>query len=259
MTGCRASSSLPRQDKATHLLHMHRHNHSHIASKLTTHVHTFTYCFLLCIFLNPPLIPVVMSHHRYMSWPNAHMLTMAPTYPPAGAASDHPSPAASRRPSACFSEISMCSSRRDSVAGFASDMESTGQWQSIGSESRSPLAQFGFLKSLTEKKTTRGSLTTTCSLCSLLTTSRWPTAEKKRSQARQQASLDTTTRAQSSGTTVNDYKRNVQDQALTSWQEHIGRGKSCTSRLSNKRSFASKILSLLPRGNGTPSLKRTGD
>jgi hypothetical protein len=47
-------------------------------------------------------------------------------------------------------------SRRGSLAGFASEMESTGQWQSVGSESKSPLAQFGFLKGLTEKKTTRG-------------------------------------------------------------------------------------------------------
>jgi hypothetical protein len=35
-------------------------------------------------------------------------------------------------------------------------MESKGQWQSLGSESKSPLAQFGFFKNLTEKKTTRG-------------------------------------------------------------------------------------------------------
>ncbi|KAH7399371.1 hypothetical protein BKA66DRAFT_407147 [Pyrenochaeta sp. MPI-SDFR-AT-0127] len=81
---------------------------------------------------------------------------MTPEYPPAGAAKDYPSPAASRRPSECFSEMSMSGSRRGSLAGFASDMESTGQWQSIGSESKSPLAQFGFFKSLTEKKTTRG-------------------------------------------------------------------------------------------------------
>ncbi|OAG16095.1 hypothetical protein CC77DRAFT_945447 [Alternaria alternata] len=80
---------------------------------------------------------------------------MAPTYPPPGAANEYPSPAASRRPSECFSEMSMSSSRRGSLAGFASDMESTGQWQSIGSESKSPLAQFGFFKSLTDKKTTR--------------------------------------------------------------------------------------------------------
>jgi hypothetical protein len=53
----------------------------------------------------------------------------------------------------------MGGSRRGSLAGFASDMESTGQWQSVGSESKSPLAQFGFFKSLTDKKTTRGLLT----------------------------------------------------------------------------------------------------
>ena len=97
-----------------------------------------------------------MSHNRYMSWSDAHALTMAPNYSPVGATNDYPSPAASRRPSECFSEMSMNSSRRGSLAGFASDMESTGQWQSIGSESKSPLAQFGFFKSLTEKKTTRG-------------------------------------------------------------------------------------------------------
>ncbi|CAG5170930.1 uncharacterized protein ALTATR162_LOCUS7251 [Alternaria atra] len=96
-----------------------------------------------------------MSHARYMSWPDAHVLTMAPIYSPSGAANEYPSPAASRRPSECFSEMSMSSSRRGSLAGFASDMESTGQWQSVGSESKSPLAQFGFFKSLTDKKTTR--------------------------------------------------------------------------------------------------------
>ncbi|KAF1833282.1 hypothetical protein BDW02DRAFT_500939 [Decorospora gaudefroyi] len=80
---------------------------------------------------------------------------MAPTYPPSGATNEYPSPTASRRPSECFSEMSMSSSRRGSLAGFASDMEATGQWQSIGSESKSPLAQFGFFKSLAEKKTTR--------------------------------------------------------------------------------------------------------
>ncbi|KAF1944075.1 hypothetical protein EJ02DRAFT_420653 [Clathrospora elynae] len=80
---------------------------------------------------------------------------MAPNYPPPGAANDYPSPTASRRPSECFSEMTMGSSRRGSLAGFASDMESTGQWQSIGSEPKSPLGQFGFFKSLTEKKTTR--------------------------------------------------------------------------------------------------------
>ncbi|KAF1840022.1 uncharacterized protein K460DRAFT_381517 [Cucurbitaria berberidis CBS 394.84] len=96
-----------------------------------------------------------MSHGRYISWPDAHVLTIAPTYPPSGAANNYPSPAASRRPSECLSEMSMSGSRRGSLAGFASEMESTGQWQSIGSESKSPLAQFGFFKNLTEKKTTR--------------------------------------------------------------------------------------------------------
>jgi len=94
-----------------------------------------------------------MSHNRYMSWPDA--LTMAPVYPPPVAGTEYPSPTASRRASECFSE--MTGSRRGSLAGFATEMESTGQWQSIGSESKSPLAQFGFFKSLTEKKTTRGS------------------------------------------------------------------------------------------------------
>jgi hypothetical protein len=93
-----------------------------------------------------------MSHHRHVSWSDT--LTMAPTYPPPGAGADYPSPATSRRASACFSDVS--NSRRGSLAGFASEMESAGQWQSIGSESKSPLAQFGFFKSLTEKKTTRG-------------------------------------------------------------------------------------------------------
>ncbi|KAL6159609.1 hypothetical protein ACJBU6_02045 [Exserohilum turcicum] len=96
-----------------------------------------------------------MSHHRYMSWSDSHVLTMAPTYPPAGAPNEYPSPAASRRPSDCFSEMSMGSSRRGSLAAFAPDVESAGQWQSIGSDSKSPLAQFGFFKSLTDKKTTR--------------------------------------------------------------------------------------------------------
>ena len=95
-----------------------------------------------------------MSHNRYMSWSDG--LTMAPTYPPTGPAVDYPSPA-SRRPSDCFSEMSMPGSRRGSSAGFVSDMENKGQWQSIGSESKSPLASFGFFKNLTgEKKTTRG-------------------------------------------------------------------------------------------------------
>ncbi|KAF2187828.1 hypothetical protein K469DRAFT_108003 [Zopfia rhizophila CBS 207.26] len=97
-----------------------------------------------------------MSHHRYMSW--SDVLTIAPTYPPSGAAVEYPSPA-SRRPSECFSEMSVSNSRRGSSAGFVSEMEGKGQWSSIGSESansKSPLANFGFFKNLTgEKKTTR--------------------------------------------------------------------------------------------------------
>lgn len=92
-----------------------------------------------------------------MSWPHAEALTMAPSFPPPGAGTDYPSPAASRRASECFSEMSC--SRRGSLAGFASEMEGTGHWQSIGSESKSPLAQFGFFKNMTEKKTTRGMYT----------------------------------------------------------------------------------------------------
>ncbi|ORY05677.1 hypothetical protein BCR34DRAFT_43418 [Clohesyomyces aquaticus] len=95
-----------------------------------------------------------MSHSRYMSW--SDVLTMAPTYPPSGAAVEYPSPA-SRRPSECYSEMS--SSRRGSSAGFVSEMEAKGQWQSLGSESassKSPLTNFGFFKNLAgEKKTTR--------------------------------------------------------------------------------------------------------
>jgi hypothetical protein len=94
----------------------------------------------------------IMPHYRYVSWSDS--LTMAPTYPPPGAGTDYPSPATSRRASVCFSDMS--SSRRGSMVGFASEMESTGHWQSVGSESKSPLAQFGFFKSLTDKKTTRG-------------------------------------------------------------------------------------------------------
>ncbi|KAF2442092.1 hypothetical protein P171DRAFT_364571 [Karstenula rhodostoma CBS 690.94] len=93
-----------------------------------------------------------MSHNRYMSW-SSDVLTMAPTYPPAGALVDYPSPV-SRRASECFSEAP--GSRRGSSA-FVSDMESKGHWQSIGSNSdtKSPLANFAFFKNLTEKKTTR--------------------------------------------------------------------------------------------------------
>jgi hypothetical protein len=97
---------------------------------------------------------IIMSHNRYMSW-SSDVLTMAPTYPPAGAAVEYPSPV-SRRPSECYSEAT--ASRRGSAAGFASDMEGKGQWQNIGSnsDSKSPLANFAFFKGLTEKKTTRG-------------------------------------------------------------------------------------------------------
>jgi hypothetical protein len=80
---------------------------------------------------------------------------MAPTYPPVGGAVEYPSPV-SRRPSVCYSEAT--GSRRGSTAGFASDMESNGHWQSLGnnSDSKSPLANFAFFKGLTDKKTTRG-------------------------------------------------------------------------------------------------------
>jgi nitrous oxide reductase accessory protein NosL len=80
---------------------------------------------------------------------------MAPTYHPSAAAAEYPSPA-SRRPSECFSEMSMPGSRRGSAANYVSDMENQGQWQSLSGDSKSPLASFGFFKGLTEKKTTRG-------------------------------------------------------------------------------------------------------
>jgi hypothetical protein len=70
------------------------------------------------------------------------------------------------------------------LAGFASDMESTGQWQSIGSESKSPLAQFGFFKSLTEKKTTRGLLIVES--LSLRTTDKYQMVKRRRGEARSQ-------------------------------------------------------------------------
>ncbi|KAF1969021.1 hypothetical protein BU23DRAFT_582950 [Bimuria novae-zelandiae CBS 107.79] len=94
-----------------------------------------------------------MSHNRYMSW-SSDVLTVAPTYTPVGAPADYPSPI-SQRASECFSEAP--GSRRGSVAGFASDMESKGHWQSVGSNSdtKSPLSNFPFFKNLTEKKTTR--------------------------------------------------------------------------------------------------------
>lgn len=99
-----------------------------------------------------------MSHNRYISWPDAQVLTNTPKYPPAGAANNYHSPTTSRRFSECFSETSIGSSGSGSLLGLVSDLESKGQWQSIGSESKSPLAQFGFFKSLTEKKITRGNL-----------------------------------------------------------------------------------------------------
>jgi hypothetical protein len=104
---------------------------------------------------------------------------MGPVYPPPGAGADYPSPAASRRASECFSD--MTHSRRGSLAGFASEMESTGQWQSIGSESKSPLAQFGFFKGLTEKKTTRGLRFQRVYRSSILFERRWSTSEEERS------------------------------------------------------------------------------
>lgn len=95
-----------------------------------------------------------MSSNRYMGW-GSDLLTMAPSYPPAGTPVDYPSPV-SRRASECFSEAP--GSRRGSAAGFVPDMESKGRWQSIGSNSdtKSPLSNFPFFKNLTEKKTTRG-------------------------------------------------------------------------------------------------------
>ncbi|KAF2013126.1 hypothetical protein BU24DRAFT_434247 [Aaosphaeria arxii CBS 175.79] len=74
-----------------------------------------------------------------------------------GPAVDYPSPA-SRRASECFSEISTIDSRRGSLASFGSDVETRPQWHLTASDSgnsKSPLANLGFLKNLTEKKTTR--------------------------------------------------------------------------------------------------------
>ncbi|KAH6638075.1 hypothetical protein C7974DRAFT_374673 [Boeremia exigua] len=73
-----------------------------------------------------------------------------PGYSPCDTAIEY-TPQASRRPSLCPPE----GCRRDSSVGFVSAMESKGQWSSAGSESKSPLSQFGFLKNLSEKKTTR--------------------------------------------------------------------------------------------------------
>lgn len=136
-----------------------------------------------------------MSHNRYMSW--SDVLTEAPTYPPSGGTVGYPSPV-SRRPSECFSEMSMGGSRRGSSTGFVSDMESKGHWSSIGSEStssKSPLANFGFFKNLTgEKKTTRGEKKASLELLNL-TLDRWATRETERPKARQQASLNPQTGA----------------------------------------------------------------
>lgn len=81
----------------------------------------------------------------------------------------------------------MPGSRRGSLAGYVSDMESKGQWQSLGSESnKSPLANFGFFKNLTEKKTTRGLQLDYRLHLSQLNKYRWATAQKKRAETRQQ-------------------------------------------------------------------------
>jgi hypothetical protein len=78
-------------------------------------------------------------------------------------------------------------------------MENKGQWQSIGSESnsKSPLANFGFFKNLTEKKTTRGFKPTYTfkPLAGYLMRYRWSTTKEERSQAGQQACLDAKTGA----------------------------------------------------------------
>lgn len=90
-----------------------------------------------------------MSNIQYLSWSDP--LILAPAYSSSGTAVEYPSPV-SRRPSFCPSE----GGRRDSSVGLVSALESKGRCHSIGSDSRSPLAQFGFFKNLTEKKTTRG-------------------------------------------------------------------------------------------------------
>ena len=156
---------------------------SYITSKLT--IHTPLLRLLCSLFLAHFLIFLsLMSHNRYMSW--SDVLTMAPTYPPSGPAVEYPSPV-SRRPSECYSEVS--SSRRGSSAGFVSEMEGKGQWQSIGSESassKSPLANFGFFKNLTgEKKTTRGECHQHLAGGLELNIIRWTAGEKARPKAGQ--------------------------------------------------------------------------
>jgi hypothetical protein len=128
------------------------------------HNHAY-YNFSFRLFFLSTILLYIMSHNRYMSWSEG--LTMAPVYPPPGAGPDYPSPAASR----------------GSLAGFASEMESTGQWQSIGSESKSPLAQFGFFKNMTEKKTTRGLYILPCFGSRVSREHRWSTSEEARSKA----------------------------------------------------------------------------
>lgn len=90
-----------------------------------------------------------MSNTYHESWTDS--LTRMPGVSPSGTAVEYVAPA-SRRSSLCPSD----GARRDSSVGFVSVMESNGQWSLIGSESKSPLAQFSFFKNLTEKKTTRG-------------------------------------------------------------------------------------------------------
>ncbi|KAJ8112208.1 hypothetical protein OPT61_g5369 [Boeremia exigua] len=89
-----------------------------------------------------------MSNEHYLSWPG--LLTMMPHHSPRDTAIEYPSPM-SRRTSVCLPD----GCRRDSSIGYVSATESKGQWSSIGSESKSPLAQFGFFKNLNETKTTR--------------------------------------------------------------------------------------------------------
>lgn len=191
-----------------------------------------------------------------MSW--SDVLTMAPTYPPAGPAVEYPSPA-SRRPSECFSEMSMPGSRRGSSAGFVSDMENKGQWQSIGSESnsKSPLANFGFFKNLTEKKTTRGfSRTTPQALMFDLIRYRWSTTKEERSEAGQQTRLDAQTRAQPSSSEVTLSTCMRRNFRLTQHEGRTVSAKRCTSKRLSKKCFASKIPLRLQRGKETHSLKR---
>jgi hypothetical protein len=83
-----------------------------------------------------------MAYTCFQSRP--HTLTMAPAYSPCGTAYGNSSPVSL---SPCESEY-----KRGGPVGYVSHMESKGQWRT-GSEPRSPLSQFGFFKSLTEKKT----------------------------------------------------------------------------------------------------------